>query len=129
MLHLKPLKVFCLLILVSSPVVSIAQSKEHDYVPCEEMPNLMQHYAADSRALSRYYSPMASGASRGPGGGDGGVGSHEKRGRLEKLNNEYLKKLEQVNFKNLPQECKVDYILFKRDLKEKLRQSAQETTE
>ena len=129
MAHPKLLKVICLATLVCSSVVSLAQSKDSDYVPCQEMPNIMEHYAADARNLSRYYSPMASGASRGPGGGDGGVGSPEKRERLEKLNNDYLKKLEQLNFKNLSQECKVDYILFKRDIKEKLRQSAEETAE
>jgi hypothetical protein len=32
-----------------------------------------------------------------------------------------------VDFNSLPQECKVDYILFKRDLDEKLYQSAKET--
>ncbi len=123
------LKVFCFITLTFLSVISIAQLKDNDYVPCQEMPNIMQHYAADFRVLSRYYSPMASGNARGPGGGEGGVGSPEKRERLEKLNNDYLKKLEQLNFKSLPQECKVDYILFKRDLKEKLRQSAEETAE
>lgn len=105
-------------------VCGFSQTKDNAYVPCQEMPNLLLNYNADYRALSRFYSPASSGA-RGFGG-DAGTGSPEKRERLESLYNEYVKKLGQINFKSLPQECKVDYILFKRDLNEKLRQSAEE---
>jgi len=48
----------------------------------------------------------------------------KKRARLEALYRDYLKKLEQIDFKSLSQECKVDYILFKRDLDEHLKLSA-----
>src|SRR5829696_8907147 len=101
------------LILVSFS--GFSQFKENDYVPCEEMPNLMQNYNADYRALARYYSPVTSNARGFGGGADAGAGSPDKRERLEQLNTEYLKKLKSINFKTLPQECKVDYILFKRD--------------
>lgn len=37
-----------------------------------------------------------------------------------------MKRLQTINFKNLSQECKADYILFKRDINEKLRLSAEE---
>jgi uncharacterized protein (DUF885 family) len=93
------------------------------------MPNLMQNYNADFRALSRFYSPATAGARGGFGGGGGGdasIGSPEKREKLEKLYRDYLKKLEELNFKNLSQECKVDYILFRRDMTEKLRLSGEE---
>ena len=110
-------------------LLAVAQPKGSDvYVPCQEMPNLIEDYAADFRALARFYSPSSSGSFRG-GGADAGVGSPEKRERLDKLNNDYLKKLAQLNFKGLPQECKVDYLLFKRDINEKLRKSAEEETE
>ena len=108
---------------------AFGQSKDLDYAPCQEMPQLITTYASDSRALTRFYSPPSGSNIRGGGGGDAGVGSPERRGRLQQLNKDYLKRLEQLNFKNLPQECKVDYILFKRDINEKLRQLQQEETE
>lgn len=48
---------------------------------------------------------------------------------MEKLYRDYLEKLNAISFKNLSQECKVDYILFKRDINERLRQSAKEEIE
>src|SRR5262249_51306512 len=50
--------------------------------------------------------------------------SPELRARLGALDREYLAKLEGLDFGSLPQECKVDYILMKRDLNERLRQLA-----
>ena len=110
--------------------ICMAQTKGMGYVPCQEMPNIMEQYAADLRALSRFYSPASSASSRGSGaGGEGGIGSPEKRERLDKLHNDYLKKLKEINFKNLSQECKVDYILFKRDINDRLWRSAEEAAE
>src|SRR5882757_1777227 len=111
---------------VHSPAFS--QVSPGEYAPCQEMPNLITTYNADYRALVRFYTPPASG-SYGFGGGrggdqEGGGASPEKRTRLETLYRDYLKKLEQLDFKSLPQECKVDYILFKRDLDAKLQLSA-----
>ena len=108
-----------------------SQTKDADYVPCQEMPNLMQHYNADLRALSRFYSPAGNSPRGGFGSGvnESGGGSPEKRDKLEKLNNEYLKKLQSINFKNLPQECKVDYILFKRDIIQKLNLASETANE
>ena len=77
-----------------------------------------------SGALSRFYSPYRAGGGGGFGGGGGGNdagGSPEKRARLLQINKDYLKKVDQLNFKSLSQECKVDYILFKRDLNEKIK--------
>ena len=123
------LRVFCLITITFSYTFCIAQTNDNNHVPCQEMPNIMQLYAADARVLSRYYSPAQAGGGRGPMGGEAVLGSPEKRERLEKLNKDYLSRLEALNFKNLSQECKVDYILFKRDLKEKLRQLAQEAAD
>ena len=87
----------------------------------------MQNYNADYRALARYYSPASANGRGFGGGGSDATGSPEKREKLEQLNKDYLSKLKNVNFKSLSQECKVDYILFKRDLNERLRLSAEET--
>jgi hypothetical protein len=120
----------CLVLLAVS---GFAQSPG-DYVPCQEMPNLIQNYQADYKAIVRFYSPMVQNARGNFGGGGGGsngsaadgVGSPERREKLTGLYNQYLDKLSKLNFSGLSQECKVDYILFKRDMNEKLRTSAYE---
>ena len=99
-----------------------------EYVPCQEMPHLIETYNADLRALTRFYTSAFYGA-RNTGNPTMEGGSPEKRARLEELYHEYLKKLDNLDFKSLPQECKVDYILFKRDLTEKLRSSADESVQ
>jgi hypothetical protein len=85
------------------------------------MPSLIQNYNADYRSITRFYSPTVSG--RGGGGGfgfgDAAMGSPEKRKRQLSIVQDYQKKLAAVNFNQLPQECKADYILFKRDLAER----------
>ena len=104
-----------------------AQSKEAGYVPCQEIPNLMLQYNTDYRSLNRFYSPASANIFRG--GTEAGIGSPERRERLDKLNQEYVKKLDAINFNSLPQECKVDYILFKRDVTERLHLSRKEEQE
>src|SRR3982750_560487 len=101
-------RIVCILLFAIVYCSGFSQSKDA-YVPCQEMPDLMQKYTADFRALSRFYSPYRAGGGGGFGGGGGAEagGSPEKRARLQKLNNEYLKKVEQLNFKSLSQECKV----------------------
>lgn len=107
---------------------AFAQSKE-EYVPCQEMPGIIQNFNADEQALLRFYTPWTGSGFRDDHDGNANIGSPEKRDRLIKLNQDYLKKLEVINFNSLPQECKVDYILFKRDLNEHLRQLIKETVE
>ena len=119
------LKIFISVCMAGTGLAVMAQSK-NESVPCQEMPFLIENYQADYRALSRFYSPASTSASRG-GGNEGGMGSPEKTERLNKLNRDYLKKLEALNFKTLPQECKVDYILLKRDINERIRQASEET--
>jgi uncharacterized protein (DUF885 family) len=107
---------------------AMPQMSPDPYVPCQEMPNLITNYNADFRAITRFYtSNFFGGRNNGNPAAEGG--SPEKRARLDELHQEYLKKLEKIDFKSLQQECKVDYILFKRDLVEKLRASAAEAAQ
>lgn len=96
-----------------------AQVSKDAFVPCQEMPSLIQQYGVDSRVLIRYYSPTVNNAGSRFGGD--AIGSPEKNKRLQQLANDYLQKLSALNFKSLSQECKADYILFKRDVEERLR--------
>lgn len=123
----------CCLILIT--VKGFSQSPG-EFVPCQEIPNLMQSYNADSRQLNHFYTPVAGDGLRGGGFAGGNRGSEtsasdspEKRARLNKLDLEYLDKLSKLNFKNLPQECKVDYILFKRELDRKVGLAAKQNTQ
>lgn len=78
------------------------------FVPCTEMPDLMINYREDYKSLSIAYTIRS---------------SPEYRERYKKLYNDYLEKLNLIDFDGLPQECKVDYVLFKRDLHERIRVS------
>lgn len=110
------------LLLLCHSLSALSQMSSEPFTPCQQMPALMTNYNADYRGLSRFYSPTVTGRGGfGFGGNDASVGSPEKRKRLTALVQEYQKKLSAINFKELPQECKVDYILFKRDLSERLR--------
>ncbi|WP_431216538.1 hypothetical protein ACQ86N_19220 [Puia sp. P3] len=104
-----------------------AQISPDPYVPCQQMPSLIGDYNADLRSLVRFYTSSYFG---GRGAGNNFVqtegGSPEKRARLNTLYHDYLNRLEKLDFKSLPQECKVDYILFKRELNGKLQQAADE---
>jgi hypothetical protein len=55
--------------------------------------------------------------------------SPEKRERYKQLAVDYISKLKVLEFNSLPQGCKADYILFKRDLDEIVYQSEQEANE
>ncbi|HLI94440.1 MAG TPA: DUF885 family protein [Puia sp.] len=96
-----------------------AQVSPDPYVPCQEMPTLISDYHADSRAIVRFYTSSFYGT-RFRGYSLEGT-SPETRARMGILDRQYLDKLNKVDFNGLPQECKADYILFSRDLKEDLR--------
>ena len=84
------------------------------YVPCNEMPDIIHHYYADVTALDRVYIVDA---------------SPEKRDRYKQLASDYISKLKSIEFNTLSQGCKADYILFKRDLDEAVHQAEDETKE
>jgi len=105
--------IVALLFLVSCALQSTAQMSK-DYVPCNSMPNIMQHYDADVNALNRVYIVD---------------GSPEKRERYQQLAADYLVKLSKLDFAGLTQGCKADYILFKRDLEETIRTLKKEAVE
>lgn len=94
-----------------------AQVSSELYVPCQEIPYLMQQFNADKDALYRFYSPSENAPRYRP---PEGMGSPDRQKRLKELNESYLIKLAAIPFRSLPQECKVDYLLFSRDLKEGL---------
>jgi len=78
-----------------------ASAQETPYVPCLEMPKIISNYYADIDALNNVYI----------------VGfSPERNQRFKTLAQSYLVKLGKIDFNNLPQGCKADYALFKRNL-------------
>jgi len=110
------LSIVAVQLFVNWPLVN-AQVSPEPYVPCQEIPYLMQQFEADQAAIYRFYSPSEN-APRYRS--FEGLGSPDRQKRLKELNEAYLAKLKAVQFKPLPQECKVDYLLFNRDLKEHL---------
>jgi len=117
------------LIVVATLMLAVAQAQvsPEAFTPCQEMPNLIQNYQADYEALVRFYNGAFYGTRQEGHYGTAG-GSPEKRGRLDALYHEYLQKLDHLDFEHLPQECKVDWLLFRRQLREKLRASTAEDT-
>ncbi|MEP6674123.1 MAG: DUF885 family protein [Ferruginibacter sp.] len=103
-----------ILFLSSFITLSLSAQINKDYVPCSEMPNIIQNYYADVTALNRVYIVD---------------GSPEKRERYKKLAEDYVSRLEEISFRNLPQDCKADYVLFKRDLNEVLYDAVKEQKE
>ena len=117
-----------LVLLLLNPGSTTAQISPDSYVPCQEMPTLMQNYDADLQSLTRFYTSSFYG-SRYRGNSSIEGAAPEVRARFDSLYHEYLDKLEKLDFNGLSQECKVDYILFKRDLKERLRAAAEDAAQ
>ena len=111
---------YALIISVLTLCCQKALAQDDSFVPCQVMPMLMTNHQADMGDLVRYYSP--SNAYRWGRISDSG-GSQERRDRIIVLNEKYLAELDKINFSELPQECKVDYILFKRDLKHEINEA------
>ena len=85
-----------------------------DYVPCNDMPNIISTYYADVTALDRVYIV---------------TGSPEKRERYKKLAQDYIDKLKNISFNALSKGCQADYVLFKRDLQSEIYDATQEAGE
>jgi uncharacterized protein (DUF885 family) len=107
-------KIICTSILSMVAVLSVSAQMNKDYVPCNDMPNIIQNFYADILALDRVYIAE---------------GSPEIRERYKKVSIEYLERLDKINFATLPQGCRADYILFKRDLKENVYKAGAEAKE
>jgi uncharacterized protein (DUF885 family) len=72
-----------------------------------ELHDLMENYSADWGSLSRFYFIN---------------GSPERNDRMQKFLKEYQQQLHQLNFENLSQNGKVDYLLFDNQLNRELSQ-------
>src|SRR5690606_28216000 len=106
-------RVTALILFLVSALSGTAQ-EELSAVPCQEVPQLIQQFSADRRAIDRFYVVNM---------------SPERRDRLISLYNEYLTALNKLDFGTLNQECKVDYLLFRRNLNEYIRFATKEEAE
>ena len=77
--------------------------------PDRSMRELIEEYVADDGALNRVFSLTVSPA---------------RRARLEKLQRDWLTRLESVSFETLPEDGKMDFLLFRRHLSHVLSESA-----
>lgn len=93
------------LVLFMTSIVGLAQPQAEPvlYEQTSEVNNLMVKYQADHGNLSRFYTIE---------------NAPDRRRRLSDLVNEYLARLQLLNFDHLNTGTKVDYLLFNRDLKE-----------
>ena len=101
-------KIIFIAVLLVISVLSLPAQMNATYVPCNDMPNILQNYYADVTALNRVYIV---------------AGSTEKRERYKKLAEDYVSRLNKIGFNTLPQGCKADYVLFRRDLNEAIFQA------
>ncbi|MBS1915950.1 MAG: DUF885 family protein [Bacteroidetes bacterium] len=94
---------------------SYAQQNDNDlYAQSSEVNNVMVQYNADLYSLRRFYFIE---------------NSPERRERFKTMNEEYLQRLDKMDFDKLPVGSRVDFILFRRNIKESLRQLAIEEKE
>ena len=102
--------------LVACPAFVFAQSSLLDGVNSQssDVHHLLTQYYADQGSVRRFYIV---------------TGSPERRERFQKLHNDYLKQLEQLNFDRMNTDSRVDYLLFRRDLQEQLYKLSAEATE
>lgn len=84
------------------------------YQQTSEVNNIMVQYDADRGSLSRFYAIES---------------SPDRRQRLQQLQTDYLKQLQQLKFESLSTGAKVDYLLFKRNMDEQLRLLQEEEQE
>lgn len=82
-----------------------AFSQTDVFLPCEQMPEIIGLFQADHQALDRFYFVEY---------------SPEKGARYQDLCRDYLDRLKKIDFDGLTTGCKVDYILFRRNLQEEI---------
>lgn len=99
MIRLSSLVALCLLF------VARAAAQSDVFLPCTQMPEIIQLFRADHDALDRFYFVEY---------------SPERGGRYQSLCREYLDRLEKIDYDKLSTGCKVDYILFRRNLREEI---------
>ncbi|TDX01221.1 DUF885 family protein [Dinghuibacter silviterrae] len=92
-------------VLVAALLPGVSRAQADVYLPCTQMPELIQLFQADHAALDRFYFVEM---------------SPERGKRYQELCKAYLGKLEATDYNALSTGCKVDYILFRRDLNEEI---------
>ncbi len=103
-------------VLLGSLSIAHAQLKNtlDTYYQTSEVQPLMAQYEADKGSLSRFYTV---------------INSPERRQRFQLFNQDYLTRLEQLNFEKMPVSSQADFILFKRQLNSELYLLGKEETE
>ena len=100
----------CLLLALLT-VPSAVSAQADAFLPCTQMPELIQLFGADHMALDRFYFVEY---------------SPERGRRYQDLCNQYLDRLAKLDYGSLSAGCKVDYILFRRDLQEEIHRFGEE---
>ncbi len=126
-------KVFVLIaIAVIAIQVSYSQSSIDLYRQTSEMNDYMVKFNADHGIISRFYSSNGNRSEWWSNQQDDSYNSPERRERLLGLINDYLIKIDKLDFEKMNINGKVDYLLFKRDLEDekyKLEKEAKEYTQ
>lgn len=86
------------------------------YAQTSEMNNMMINYDADLGSINRFYTTSGTAIDWAFGRQGSNYNSPERRARLLKLNSDYLKQLDLLDFDRMSINGKVDFILFKRNL-------------
>lgn len=97
------------------------------YEQASEVSGLVVQYGQDTRAIGYFYGPMSSGGySRW---GSSSANSPEQRERMLKLDNEYLDKLNRLDFDGMSIHGQVDYVLLKRKIEASLKDLEEEAVQ
>jgi uncharacterized protein (DUF885 family) len=104
---MKKMLLAVLLIAPFSLAVTAQKNESALYEQTSEVNNLMTTHQADIATLNRFYIIR---------------NSPERRERFRKVHEDYLSQLEKMDYNKLPVGSRVDYLLFKRNLKEEIRQ-------
>ncbi|MRG43742.1 DUF885 family protein [Chitinophaga sp. SYP-B3965] len=108
-------KSLCCICLLLMQFATYAQSQDTDlYNQTSEVNNIMVQYYADRGALNRFYFVR---------------NSPERREKMTALQEQYLQRLSKLDYAKLPVGSAVDYVLFRRDLKDEQFQLDQEAKE